>query len=41
MIDGCKSAFGESNLQSKIPNHSEGLGAGDLVNEVGTDKKLG
>ena len=41
MIDGRKGTFWEYDLQSEIPEHSESLGAGNLVNEVGTDKKLG
>jgi hypothetical protein len=41
VIDGGKGAVWKSDLQPKISYHSKRLGAGDLVNEVGADKKLG
>ena len=36
-----KGAVGILHLQSEITDHSEGLGAGHLVDEVGPDEELG
>ena len=41
VIYGGEGAAREGNFQTEIAEHPEGLGARDLVNEVGTNEKLG
>ena len=41
MIDGGEGAAREGDFETEITEHPEGLGAGDLVNEVSTYEKLG
>jgi hypothetical protein len=41
VIDGSEGAAREGDFQAEIAEHPKGLGAGDLVNEVGTNEKLG
>ena len=40
MVDGGKGAFGKGDFEAKIPKHTKGLRAGDLVNEMSSDKEL-
>ena len=40
VIDGREGAVRIENFQSKFTYHAEGLGTGDLVDEVGADQKL-
>ena len=41
MINSGEGAAREGDIETEITEHPEGLGAGDLVNEVGTNEKLG
>ena len=41
MINRGEGAVREGDFQTEIAEHPEGLGAGDLVNEVGANEKLG
>jgi hypothetical protein len=40
MVDGSKGSLREGNFEPEITDHSEGLRAGHLVNQVGSNKKL-
>jgi hypothetical protein len=40
VVDGSKGSFREGNFQPEITDHSEGLRARHLMNQVGSNKKL-
>lgn len=40
MIDGSEGPIREGDVQTEIAEHPEGLGAGNLVNQVGANEKL-
>ena len=41
VVDGRESAVGHGDLEPQVAEHAEGLGAGDLVDEVGAYQQLG
>jgi hypothetical protein len=40
VIDGSEGPIREGDVQTEIAEHPEGLGAGNLVNQVGANEKL-
>jgi len=41
VVNGREGAVRESDFETEVAQHAEGLGGGDLVDEVGADEELG